>query len=53
MVGITPNAMASMEELTEKYVPAPHALLVVPLVGAFLIDLTNSLVVTTFANFLR
>jgi ESS family glutamate:Na+ symporter len=53
MVGITPNAMASMEELTEKYAPAPRALLVVPLVGAFLIDLTNSLVVTAFANLLR
>ena len=53
MVGITPNAMASMEELAEKYGPSPRALLVVPLVGAFLIDLTNSLVVTTFANLLR
>ena len=53
MVGITPNAMASMEELTEEYAPAPAAFVVVPLVGAFLIDLTNSLEVTTFANFLR
>ena len=33
--------------------PAPRAFLVVPLVGAFLIDLANSAIITTFANFLR
>jgi ESS family glutamate:Na+ symporter len=53
MLGITSNAVASMEELVEKYGPAPQAFLVVPVVGAFLIDFTNSLIITTMANLLR
>ena len=53
MVGITPNAMASMQELESKYGLAPRALLVVPLVGGFLIDVTNSVVITFLANLLR
>lgn len=53
MIGITPNAMASMEELTRKYGPAPRAMLVVPLVGGFFIDVTNTIVITTIANLLR
>jgi ESS family glutamate:Na+ symporter len=53
MLGITSNAVASMEELVEKYGPAPRAFLVVPIVGAFLIDFTNSLIITTMANLVR
>jgi ESS family glutamate:Na+ symporter len=53
MLGITANAIACMEELVEKYGPAPQAFLIVPIVGAFLIDFTNSLIVTTMANWLR
>ncbi len=53
MLGITSNAIASMEELVEKYGPAPRAFLVVPVVGAFLIDFTNSLIITAMANLLR
>ena len=53
MVGITPNAMASMQELEQKYGVAPRALLVIPLVGGFLVDVTNSLVITTLVNLLR
>jgi ESS family glutamate:Na+ symporter len=53
MLGITANAVACMEELVEKYGPAPEAFLVVPVVGAFLIDFANSLVITTMANMLR
>ena len=53
MLGITPNAMASMEELREKYGPAPRSFLVVPLVGAFLIDLINTTVITACANIFR
>lgn len=41
MLGITANAIACMEELVEKYGPAPRAFLVVPIVCAFLIDFTN------------
>jgi ESS family glutamate:Na+ symporter len=46
----TANAMANMKSLIEKYGPAPRAFLVVPLVGAFLIDFTNALVITAFLN---
>ena len=53
MLGITANAVACMEELVEKYGPAPEAFLVVPVVGAFLIDFANSLIITTMANFLK
>ncbi|MBZ5622051.1 MAG: sodium/glutamate symporter [Acidobacteriia bacterium] len=53
MLGITANAIACMEELVEKYGPAPQAFLVVPVVGAFLIDFTNSLIITVMANLLR
>jgi ESS family glutamate:Na+ symporter len=53
MLGITANAVAVMEELVEKYGPAPRAFLVVPVVGAFLIDFTNSLIITAMANWVR
>lgn len=46
MLGITPNAMASMEEVAAKHGPAPRAFLAVPVVGGFLIDFTNSLLIT-------
>ena len=53
MLGTTANAVACMEELVEKYGPAPQAFLVVPIVGAFLIDFTNSLIITVFANWMK
>jgi len=53
MLGTTANAVACMEQLAEKYGPAPQSFLVVPMVGAFLIDFTNSLIITAFANWLR
>ena len=53
MLGTTSNAVASMDELVEQYGPAPRSFLVVPVVGAFLIDFTNSLVITTMVNVLK
>jgi ESS family glutamate:Na+ symporter len=53
MLGTTANAMANMGVLVEKYGPAPRAYLVVPMVGAFFIDFTNALIITTFLNLLR
>lgn len=53
MLGITANAMACMEELVEKFGPAPQAFLVVPVVGAFLIDFVNALIITGMAHFVR
>jgi len=51
MLGVTANALAAMEELERKHGPAPRAFIVVPLVGAFLIDFTDALLLTLAANF--
>jgi ESS family glutamate:Na+ symporter len=53
MLGITANALANMEVLTEKYGPAPRAYLVVPMVGACFIDFTNAVILTAFLNLWR
>ncbi len=50
MLGTTANAMAVMSSLTERFGPAPRAFLVAPIVGAFLIDFTNAIVITVFIN---
>ncbi|MBI5686500.1 MAG: sodium/glutamate symporter [Verrucomicrobia bacterium] len=52
-LGATPNAVANMKSLVERFGPAPRAFLVVPIVGAFLIDFTNALNITVFLNLLR
>jgi len=49
-LGATPTAVANMKALTERYGAAPRAFLVIPLVGAVLIDFTNSIVITFFIN---
>lgn len=53
MLGTTANAMACMNELATRYGHAPRAFLVVSLVGAFLIDFTNALIITQFLNLFR
>ena len=53
MLGITANAVACMEELAEKFGPAPQAFLVVPIVGAFLIDFVNALIIRAMGNLVR
>lgn len=53
MLGTTANAMANMEALAERYGPAPKAFLVVPMVGAFFIDVVNNLIITAFLNIYR
>jgi glutamate:Na+ symporter, ESS family len=49
-LGATPNAVANMESIVERYGPAPRAFLVLPMVGAFFIDFTNAIIITTFLN---
>lgn len=49
-LGATPNAVANMEAIVEKFGPAPRAFLVVPMVGAFFIDFTNALIITFYIN---
>jgi ESS family glutamate:Na+ symporter len=53
LLGTTANAVANMEALVQKYGPAPRAFLVVPMVGAFFIDFSNALIITTFLNLFR
>ena len=47
-MGATPVAIANMSAVTAKYGPSFKAFLVVPLVGAFFIDLMNALVIKFF-----
>lgn len=49
-LGATPVGIANMNAITTKYGPSPKAFLVIPLVGAFFIDIVNALVIKFFAN---
>jgi len=49
-LGATPVGIANMNAVTSKYRPSPKAFLVIPLVGAFFIDLVNALVIKFFAG---
>ncbi len=49
-MGATPTAVANMEALVARHGPSPQAFLVVPLVGAFFIDITNALVIQLYLN---
>jgi len=51
-LGATPNAVANMGALTERFGPAPRAFLVLPMVGAFFIDFSNAIIITAFLNVL-
>lgn len=52
-MGATPNAMANMSALTERYGPAPKAFFVIPLVGSLFIDFFNAVIIVSFINFLK
>jgi len=52
-LGTTPNAVANMDALVQRFGPAPQSFLIVPIIGAFFIDLSNSLIVILFANLVR
>lgn len=49
-MGATPNGVANMEAITSKYGASPKAFFILPVVGAFLVDFSNSLVITIFVN---
>ncbi|MBU2970399.1 sodium/glutamate symporter [Pseudoalteromonas sp. C2R02] len=49
-LGATPTAVANMEALVARHGPSPQAFLVVPLVGAFFIDITNALVIQFYLS---
>jgi ESS family glutamate:Na+ symporter len=47
-LGATPTAVANMEALVSRYGASPQAFLVVPMVGAFFIDITNALIIQAY-----
>ena len=49
-LGATPVGIANMNAVTSKYGPSPKAFLVIPLVGAFFIDLVNAMVIKFFIS---
>lgn len=44
-LGSTPTAIANMDSIVKKFGPAPRAFLIVPLVGAFSLDIINAIVI--------
>lgn len=51
-MGATPNGVANMESVVQKYSPSRLAFFVLPIVGGMFIDFVNILVVTVFLNVL-
>ncbi|ERM18097.1 sodium/glutamate symporter [Brevibacillus laterosporus] len=52
-LGATPNAMANMAAVTERFGPSRKAYLVVPVVGAFLIDVFGMPIIITTINLFK
>ena len=51
-MGATPNAMANMQAICDRYVPSVKAYLIIPLIGSLFADFLNSMVITFFINIL-
>ncbi len=49
-LGATPTAIANMTAVTERFGASPQAFIIVPLVGAFFIDIANAFVIQKFLN---
>ena len=49
-LGATPTAIANMTAITEEFGPSPQAFVIVPLVGAFFIDIMNAIIIQQFLN---
>ncbi len=47
-MGATPTAIANMQAVTEKFGPSHIAFLIVPMVGAFFVDIANMIVLKLF-----
>ncbi|WP_342221443.1 sodium/glutamate symporter [Candidatus Fukatsuia endosymbiont of Tuberolachnus salignus] len=47
-LGATPTAIANMQAITDRFGPSHLAFLVVPMVGAFFIDIANALVIKIY-----
>ena len=51
-LGATPTAIATMTAVTKVHGASPRSFIVVPLVGAFFVDIANSVTLQTFLAFL-
>lgn len=49
-LGATPTAVANMSAVTKTHGPAPTAFIILPLVGAFFVDITNAFVIQFFLD---
>jgi len=47
-MGATPVGIANMNAVTEKHGPSPKAFLIIPLIGAFFLDIMNAFVIKGF-----
>lgn len=47
-LGATPTAIANMQAITSRYGISPMAFLLVPIIGAFLIDICNAIVIQAY-----
>ena len=46
-LGATPTAIVNMTAVTKKFGASPKAFIVIPLIGAFFIDISNALIIST------
>lgn len=49
-LGATPTAVANMTAVTKRHGPAPTAFIILPLVGAFFVDIANAFVIRFFLS---
>ena len=47
-LGATPTAIANMQAITDRYMPSHKAFLIVPMVGAFFVDIMNVAILQAF-----
>jgi ESS family glutamate:Na+ symporter len=47
-MGATPTAVANMQAVTQRHGISHKAFLIVPLVGAFFVDILNTLILSVF-----
>ncbi|MEN8204892.1 MAG: sodium/glutamate symporter [Pseudomonadota bacterium] len=52
-LGAVPTAIANMSAVTKRFGAANQAFIVIPLIGAFFLDITNSIVIQTFIEWLE
>jgi ESS family glutamate:Na+ symporter len=49
-LGATPTAVANMTAVTQKCGPSTQAFIVIPLIGAFFIDIANAIIIQFFLS---